>query len=109
MCSFNRIKSKLLFVLLCVLLAGCQHRQQDFSESPFLAPEESLKKIAVEQGFTVELVAAEPLVNTPVTLQFDERGRMWVVEMRNYMLDTVGTGEDDPAGQIVILEDTNKD
>lgn len=102
-------KSKLLFVTLCALLAGCQQRQEDFSESPFLTPEESLKKIAVEQGFTVELVAAEPLVNSPVALQFDELGRMWVVEMQSYMLDTVGTGEDEPAGQIVVLEDTDKD
>lgn len=77
--------------------------------SPVLSPEESLKQIKLEEGFAIKLVAAEPLVEAPVALTFDERGRIWVNEMTGYMPDTVGTGEDKPAGKIVILEDTNRD
>jgi mono/diheme cytochrome c family protein len=77
--------------------------------SPILSPAESLKKMKVEEGFVIKLVAAEPLVTAPVALTFDEKGRIWADEMVNYMPDTVGTGEDKPAGKIVILEDKNKD
>ncbi|WP_210485946.1 DUF7133 domain-containing protein [Rufibacter aurantiacus] len=80
-----------------------------YASSPVLSPEESLKKMQVEDGFTVELVAAEPLINSPVAMTFDEKGRMWVAEMQNYMPDTAGTGEELPTGKIVILEDKNGD
>jgi len=81
----------------------------DFTKSPFLSAAESMKKIQVEEGFEVKLVASEPLISTPVAFSFDNKGRMWVIEMTGYMPDTVGTGEDIPNGKIVILEDKNKD
>src|SRR4051794_36727590 len=66
--------------------------------SPVLSPEESIKKMHVENGFSVKLVAAEPLTVAPVALNFDEKGRIWVVEMLDYMPDTLGTGEEQPLG-----------
>jgi hypothetical protein len=50
----------------------------------------------IEDGFEVKLVASEPLVSAPVAMQFDDKARMWVVEMTGYMPDTIGTGEDIP-------------
>lgn len=77
--------------------------------SPVLTPQESLAHIKVENGFEVKLVAAEPLVVAPVAMNFDDKGRMWVLEMQGYMPDTVGHGEEKPVGKIVILEDNNND
>src|SRR3954462_6040078 len=77
--------------------------------SPVLSPEESIKKMHIESGFAVKLVAAEPLTVAPVALNFDDKGRIWVVEMVDYMPDTVGTGEDRPLGKVVILSDKNGD
>ncbi|QCR24979.1 c-type cytochrome [Pontibacter sp. SGAir0037] len=77
--------------------------------SPVVAPEKSIDLMQVAEGFEVKLVAAEPLVSTPVALTFDHNGRMWVVEMEGYMPDTVGTGEEVPTGKVVILEDSNQD
>ncbi|MCC9135566.1 c-type cytochrome [Pontibacter silvestris] len=77
--------------------------------SPVLSPEESLERMQVEEGFEVQLVAAEPFVNSPVAMVFDNNGRMWVSEMQGYMPDTLGTDEDKPTGKIVILEDKDKD
>lgn len=77
--------------------------------SPVLSAQESIKKIKIEDGFAIKIVAAEPLIVAPVALTFDEKGRIWVDEMVNYMPDTIGTGEDKPTGNIVILEDKNKD
>lgn len=74
-----------------------------------LSPRASIKAMEVEEGFDVELVAAEPLVIAPVAMTFDEKGRIWVVEMDGYMPDTLGIGEDAPVGRVVILTDRNDD
>ncbi|MCJ8164973.1 c-type cytochrome [Pontibacter sp. E15-1] len=81
----------------------------NLEEAPVVSPEKSIKLMQVEEGFAVQLVAAEPLVNTPVAMTFDHKGRIWVVEMEGYMPDTLGTGEDVPNGKVVILEDTDQD
>ena len=52
-------------------------------------------------------VAAEPLVQDPVAIDFDADGRMYVAEMRGFMPNLQGTGEDKPVGRIVVLEDTD--
>ncbi len=77
--------------------------------SPFLSVKEALESFEVAPGFRVECVAAEPLVVDPVMFEFDPDGRMWVVEFRGWMLDIEGTGEADPIGQVVVLEDTDGD
>lgn len=78
-------------------------------KSPFIPASETIGKMVIEDGFEVKLVAAEPLVSAPVAMQFDDKARMWVVEMVGYMPDTIGTGEEIPNGNIVILDDKNKD
>lgn len=77
--------------------------------SPVLSPAESISKMILEDGFEVKLVAAEPLLTAPVALTFDKDGRIWVVQMNDYMADTLGTGEDRPTGKVVILTDKNGD
>jgi putative membrane-bound dehydrogenase-like protein len=72
-----------------------------------LSPEDSLKYLKTEPGLKVELVAAEPMVVSPVAVGWDEKGRMYVVENRGY---PVGPGKGQPpVGQVVLLEDTDGD
>ena len=55
----------------------------------------------------ISLFAAEPDVVDPVSMTFDEDGRIYVVEMRDYPL---GIGpEHKPGGTIRLLEDRNGD
>ena len=68
------------------------------------SPEESAKAIQVSDDFQVELVAAEPLVQDPLAFDWDEKGRLWVVEMRDYHPDENGA-----SGVVKLLEDTNGD
>jgi mono/diheme cytochrome c family protein/glucose/arabinose dehydrogenase len=77
--------------------------------APVLSPEDQMATFQLPPGFRVELVAAEPLVNTPVAMQFDHQGRLWVVEMTGYMRDPDGTREQEPVGAVVILSDTDGD
>src|SRR5688572_21377037 len=77
--------------------------------APALSPYDALKTFTIQDGFRIELVASEPLVEEPVALSFDEQGRVWVVEMRGFMLDADGKGERDIPGRVSILEDTDAD
>ncbi|MDF9797165.1 putative membrane-bound dehydrogenase-like protein [Catalinimonas alkaloidigena] len=80
-----------------------------FHAAPVLSPEEALQSFQLEDGFRLELVASEPLIQDPVAMTFDSKGRIWVAEMQSYMPDVEGNGEDQPTGRIVILEDTDDD
>ena len=77
--------------------------------APALSPEEALKTFKLAPGIKLELAAAEPLVQEPVAITFGPAGRMWVVEMRGYMPDLDGNGEDAPVGRIVVLTDRDGD
>lgn len=74
-----------------------------------LTPEKALAAFTIESGYRIELVAAEPLVEAPVAMSWDDRARLYVVEMRGYMQDIEGKKDMEPKGRIKLLEDTNGD
>lgn len=47
-------------------------------------PEEAVKRMKVPEGFTVKCVAHEPMIRQPLSVSFDERGRMWVLQYLQY-------------------------
>lgn len=105
-------KYYLLFAILPFLFWSCNSGNEKKGDGlPILTPEESLEHFHLaDDNLSVHLVAAEPLVQAPVAMKFDARGRIWAVEMMGYMPDTAGTGENtNPNGKIVILEDQNGD
>jgi putative membrane-bound dehydrogenase-like protein len=61
----------------CLLLASTVAGQG-------FTPEEAVKRMQVADGLEVSLVAAEPIVRQPVTISFDERGRIWVIQYLQY-------------------------
>ncbi len=77
--------------------------------APALTPEQEAASFELPDGLKIELVAAEPLLNSPVMATFDLDGRLWVVEMSGYMRDADGNGEREPTGAIVILDDDDGD
>lgn len=81
----------------------------DVPPAPLLTPAQQMEGFRLEGDLVIELVAAEPLVVDPVQMSFDERGRLWVCEMRGYMPNADGKGEDQPIGRIAVLEDTDGD
>lgn len=77
--------------------------------SPPLNPADALKQFKLQPGYAIELVASEPVIQVPTILQFDPAGRLWVVEMRNFMATPDGAGETNAVGRISILEDADGD
>jgi glucose/arabinose dehydrogenase/mono/diheme cytochrome c family protein len=77
--------------------------------SPALSPEQALASFRLPPGFRMELVASEPLVFDPVAMAFGPDGRLWVVEMRAYMQNVEGKGENAPIGTVAVLDDTDGD
>lgn len=77
--------------------------------SPALSAADAAGTFRLPPGFHIELVAAEPLVFDPVAMSIGPDGRLWVVEMRAFMRNVEGTGEDAPIGTIAVLSDTNGD
>lgn len=70
------------------------------------SPAEAQKLFQVPPGFEVRLFAGEPEVVNPVAMSFDERGRLWVVELYEYPSGKPGEQGRD---RIKILEDTDAD
>ncbi len=51
---------------------------------PLLSPQEALKKFTAPEGFSVDLIAAEPDIVQPIAFCWDARGRIWVAEGNTY-------------------------
>ena len=88
----------LIVLLLAACLGACQPPLPPYS------PEQALDTFQIEQGFRIELFAAEPDIRDPVAMEFDEFGRIYVVENPGYPLDTETAG-----GTVKLLVDTDSD
>jgi mono/diheme cytochrome c family protein/glucose/arabinose dehydrogenase len=92
--------------------SSCTNRQgteKESGPSPAKSPEEELSTFELPEGLKIQLVASEPMIQDPVVITFDADGRLWVVEMRGFMPDIDGKGEQDPVGRISVLEDVDGD
>jgi putative membrane-bound dehydrogenase-like protein len=73
-----------------------------------LSPQDSMRYTQVPADFDLQLFAAEPDIVKPIYMAWDERGRAWVVEARDYPHGLVPEGEPGH-DSIKICEDSNGD
>src|SRR5437773_145997 len=86
---------------------------------PSIAPtpaRDAAKTFRVLDGFRMDLLAAEPLVASPVAMTYDENGRAYVCEMRDYPYTDKAhhqRNQENPTdaaiGAVRLLEDTDGD
>lgn len=57
---------------------------EEFERIPPKSPMEELASFSVKEGFRLELVASEPLVEDPVAICFDGFGRLFVAELHDH-------------------------
>jgi len=86
------LRSSLLLIALATYFIRAQEPQ-----THAFSPTESLAALTTPSDLKVDLVLSEPEIVQPVFLNFDERGRMWVVEYRQYPA---------PAGLKLLSHDT---
>src|SRR5262245_31361588 len=105
------MRRRVLFLSLVLLpLSSGLTRSQD--NNPLLVaptkartPAEEKQAFRLPAGFDVELVAAEPDINKPMNLAFDERGRIWVTSTVEYPYPAKGK----PRDALKVLEDFGPD
>jgi putative membrane-bound dehydrogenase-like protein len=72
-----------------------------------LSPAQALAAFKLHSDLVIEVVAAEPLIQSPVAVDFGADGRLYVAEMFDYPLGL--DGQYQPGGRIKALEDTDGD
>ena len=84
-----------------------EHRSIPPKVQESLTPEQSMSLIQVPAGFELQLFASEPMIVNPIYMNWDEKGRLWVIETVDYPneIKTDDIGDD----KIKILEDTDGD
>ncbi|MGY5353696.1 DUF7133 domain-containing protein [Wenyingzhuangia sp. IMCC45467] len=121
--KFNiNYKTPLLLLSTSLLVIACKKEKKQYfdnkftkpkiikeASSEFRTPEESMKTFYLPDGYKMELVASEPMVDEPVTIAWDGNGRLYVAEMNTYMQDADGTGTNRSISKIKQLIDTDGD
>ena len=86
-------------------------------ETEPLSPQDERQALQVPEGFEVQLFASEPMINKPINLAVDDRGRVWIsstveypyAATRDRWSDEQGTHVKNSRDAIKILEDTDGD
>jgi putative membrane-bound dehydrogenase-like protein len=101
-----RFPRALFFIFLAVTLYAVEPavNPDALPRTEPVPPDRAVATCDVRAGFRLELMAAEPLIEDPVAMVFDEAGRLYVVEMRDY-----SERRDENLGRVKLLEDTDGD
>ncbi len=98
--ALSHVRISLLGFLLLTGVVRTGHAEA--APVPLSPAEERLKFQLADPALSIELVVAEPDVNSPVAVAWDENGRMFVAEMIDYPSGPTG-------GRIRMLEDRDHD
>ncbi|MEQ8685803.1 MAG: PmoA family protein [Imperialibacter sp.] len=82
--------------------------QEEGRNAKFLKPEEAVEAMTIKDGYDVNVWAAEPMMSQPMAFCWDDKGRLWIAENKDYESRGYGFSK---AGnsRILILEDTDHD
>lgn len=96
------------FVCLLVVLSAAlsAHAQRNLKDIPDPDPGKELATFLIDEGFEVNLFAADPQIAKPIQMNFDADGRLWVAGSKTYPQIKPG---DEANDEIVVLEDTTGD
>ncbi|MCC6288207.1 MAG: PmoA family protein [Chitinophagaceae bacterium] len=82
--------------------------QQEALSAKFLTPDEAVATMTLNDGNKVNVWASEPMMTQPMAFCWDDRGRLWIAENKDY--ESRGSGFSNAGdSRIIILEDTNHD
>lgn len=102
----HSFRSLFAFFFLMTILS-CKQKDQ----LPPFSPKDTISTFQLPEGYRIELVASEPLINDPVEVAFDEDGKMYVAQMDDYPSEDMKDypADADPKSKIMLLEDKDGD
>src|SRR5688572_26077311 len=107
---FSVIRCAMLW-LATALIASAAQTNDPFAEyvrsTEPLTPQAEAKTFRLPNGFEIQLFAAEPDIAKPMNMAFDERGRLWITESREYPF--AAPLDKKARDAIKVLEDTDGD
>lgn len=77
-------------------------------EAALLTPTEAVASMTTLDGYAVNAWANEPMITQPMAFCWDDRGRLWIAENRDYESRVAGFSNHGDS-RILILEDTDHD
>ena len=85
------MKEILLYSLLSLSILSCTKQQYEETIVSF-------DTYQIEDGFQLQALVVEPLLEAPVDISFDDQGRLWAIEMAGYMQTIEGLNPKGPIG-----------
>lgn len=82
--------------------------KQEGRDAEFLTPAKALAAMTLQDGFEAQVFASEPMITQPMAFCWDDRGRLWIAENRDYAGRGKGS-EYSGESRISILEDSDRD
>ena len=82
--------------------------KQEGRDAKLLSPKEAVEAMTIKEGYTVNAFASEPMITQPMAFCWDDKGRMWIAENRDYESRSEGFSSSGDS-RILILEDTDHD
>jgi len=95
--------SAVLLALLAVTVRSQPKTDPNVAPTPHRKPEDERKLFRLPPGFEIQLVAAEPDIQKPLNIAFDDRGRLWVTDTVEYPYPPPPGKK--PRDSVKILED----
>ncbi|MCA9035210.1 MAG: hypothetical protein KDA91_08775, partial [Planctomycetaceae bacterium] len=100
-----------LFQSLCAAISDdfpeIYNSERDRNAKP-MAAEKAAASLSVPAGFQVSVFASEPMVQNPIAMAFDRRGRIWVAENYTYA-ERQQRFDLSLRDRVLIFEDSNND
>jgi putative heme-binding domain-containing protein len=107
--SKNTVTVSLFLLVVSAVLPNVVFAEEVSSKAPPLSPEESIKTMEIQPGYSMVPVLTEPVIHEPAAIAWDGNGRMYVAEMRTYMQEIDGKGQLAPTSRVSRHEDTDGD
>jgi putative membrane-bound dehydrogenase-like protein len=97
----------LLIAAILAPLGGAARGAPAVVEAGPQPPERQQEAFRLPPGFTIQLVASEPLIQKPMNMAFDTRGRLWVTHSVEY--PWAAAAGQTPRDGLTVLEDFGPD
>lgn len=97
----------LLTAVACAADFPALYNSEPGNPSP-MSPQEALQALKLPEGFKATLFAAEPDVQNPIAMAWDNKGRLWVAENYTYA-ESAKRFDLSLKDRVIILEDKNWD